>query len=696
MRLKLLCLTLSVAFMVGLIPQTISTEAQAASGITLYVSQSGQDSNDGTLESPLKTLNAAREKVRLLKESGKGDTATVYIRGGDYHLNRSFILNELDSNTNFVAYDGEQVSIKGSTVLDNSRFRKVTDNEVLSHFPDHKVAEKILQYNLNTHGIKQKPMNYRGSNNPSWVPEGYHPQELVVNDNRQTVARYPNSGYTPVYGAPDWGTKGSTAQDSVGMSFRVTETQARHWDKADRAMIYGHFVNGWQDRTLTISSVNPFTNTIMANEPYTSDTSANESGSGARFYIFNLLEELDTSGEYYVDADKGILYLYPSETFETDKIELTTLQQPLVRVTGAKNITFSGINFLNGNNQGITITKCDNVCVRDGSIKNMGRMAITISNSTNSGIDHMEIKHVRGGVYITNCGDRKTLTPANCYCKNTKISEYAEVAYTAAVRITDGVGNIVSNNEICDSDHLAITFGGNEHIIEYNDIHDVLRCTTDAGAIYTGKSWAARGHKVRYNYIHDIKNEMNGVGSSCVGIYFDDGFCSADVYGNIIEDFPGIGIFVSGGKDFNVYNNIIGSTKQAILAQKRFKEGTNYKTLDGYKQLTDSSVESSVANYWQTNVWKTEYPTLYTILDDESKILLPTGNSIYNNISLNKAFELTKEVVDNGVKIQANYSPADFETSVQPDESYQFPANSEVFTKIPEFKNIDFSNIGIK
>ncbi len=677
MRLKLLCLTLCAAFLVGVIPQITSTEAQAASDITLYVSQTGQDTGDGTLEDPLKTLNAARERIRLLRDEGIEGTATVYLRGGEYYLDRSFILNELDYNINFAAYNGEQVSIKGSTVLDNSLFRKVTDNEVLSHFPDDKVAEKILQYNLNSNGITQKPMNYRGSYHPSWIVKTTNPQELVINDSVQTVARYPNSGYAPVLNVSDWGVKGDTADTSTGFTFKGNDTRIRHWDKASSAMIYGHFVNGWQDRTVTISSVNPFNNTITTNEPYTSDTSENSSGTNGRYYVFNLLEELDTSGEYYIDSDKGILYLYPSETFETDKIELATLQQPLLRITNTQNITFSGIDFLNGNNYGIRISNCDNVCIKDGAVKNMARIAVDIQNSYNCGVDGLTIENVHGGVYIEDCGDLETLTPGNCYCKNTRIKNYANVAYTSGIRLS-GVGNIASHNEISDSDHLAITFSGNEHVIEYNDIHDVLRCTTDAGAIYAGKSWTSRGNEIKYNYIHNITNVMSNVGSKCVAIYFDDGFCSADTYGNIIDGFPGIGIFVHGGKDFKIYNNIINSTATAIYVKQRYSDSTDYTTLEAYTSLLSSP--------YQTELWQKEYPELYAILD--SNVLLPTGNSIYNNLSIKSDFGL--DAVVNGTT-----APNLVSTTVELDESFQLAEDSEVFTTLSGFKNIDFENIGI-
>ena len=48
-----------------------------------YVSPSGDDSNPGTIQRPLRTLAAARDMVRATSEDGD---RTVYFRGGFYYF----------------------------------------------------------------------------------------------------------------------------------------------------------------------------------------------------------------------------------------------------------------------------------------------------------------------------------------------------------------------------------------------------------------------------------------------------------------------------------------------------------------------------------------------------------------------------------------------------------------------------------
>ena len=36
---------------------------------------------------------------------------------------------------------------------------------------------------------------------------------------------------------------------------------------------------------------------------------------GMRYYVFNIAEELDAPGEYYIDRENSVLYFYPTENF---------------------------------------------------------------------------------------------------------------------------------------------------------------------------------------------------------------------------------------------------------------------------------------------------------------------------------------------------------------------------------------------
>ena len=123
----------------------------------------------------------------------------------------------------------------------------------------------------------------------------------------------------------------------------------------------------------------------------------------------------------------------------------------------------------------------------------MGAVGVVISGESN-GISNSHLyKLGQGGIDISG-GNRITLSAGNNRAKNRYIHDYNRLVKTYRPGIRhSGVGNAVTGNIIESATHTAISFSGNDHIIEYNEITSVVNETGDAGAIYTGRDWTARG-----------------------------------------------------------------------------------------------------------------------------------------------------------------------------------------------------------
>ena len=83
----------------------------------IYVSTTGNDSNPGTWQKPLKTLEKARDTVRTLSAGMQGNIEVI-LRQGEYTLDKTFALTEADSGRNgykiiYKSQEGEKVSISG-------------------------------------------------------------------------------------------------------------------------------------------------------------------------------------------------------------------------------------------------------------------------------------------------------------------------------------------------------------------------------------------------------------------------------------------------------------------------------------------------------------------------------------------------------------------------------------------------------
>ncbi|MCX6909822.1 MAG: right-handed parallel beta-helix repeat-containing protein, partial [Verrucomicrobia bacterium] len=222
-------------------------------------------------------------------------------------------------------------------------------------------------------------------------------------------------------------------------------------------------------------------------------------------------------------------------------------------------------------------------------------------------------------------GNMKTLTPAGLYAENNHVHHWSRWnrMYRPAIMIT-GVGNRAAHNLLENSPHTAIGFGGNDHVIEFNEIHSVCHESNDAGAIYSGRNWTMRGTVIRCNYLHHI-NGFEGRG--CVGVYLDDMYCGTIIASNLFYKVTRAA-FIGGGHDNTIANNIFVDCKPAVHVDARgmgwahampeglVKEGREKGTLTGIR-FTEPP-------------YSTRYPKLIGILDNDPAS--PTGSLVARNV----------------------------------------------------------------
>ncbi len=134
---------------------------------------------------------------------------------------------------------------------------------------------------------------------------------------------------------------------------------------------------------------------------------------------------------------------------------------------------------------------------------------------------------------------------------------------------------------MANSPHEAITYKGNNHIIEYNSIHDVCLLSDDAGAIHSGRSWVWYGNIIRYNCIYNVGSGEHKPD----GIYLDDALSGQHIYGNLLINIPRNSIHIGGG---DMWDALYDSPWQSEIWQNAFSE---------YRTMTDDISKSESAEY---------------------------------------------------------------------------------------------------
>lgn len=159
-------------------------------------------------------------------------------------------------------------------------------------------------------------------------------------------------------------------------------------------------------------------------------------------------------------------------------------------------------------------------------------------------VDNCKIYNTGAGGILLSGGSRKELIPGNNRIHNCEIYNVNRLEKTCRAGINVmGVGNVISHCELYNMTAMAIYMHGNDHIVEYNKIHDVLKETSDAGAIYMGRDMSEIGNIFRNNYFYDLKNPQPKDLGICA-IYFDDWSVFNAVYDNFFYNIQGGGFCV--------------------------------------------------------------------------------------------------------------------------------------------------------
>lgn len=587
-----------------------------------HVAPDGNDAWSGALpqpdaagaDGPFRTIAHARDAVRALTTGGAapaGGGVEVRIRGGMYYLDQPLSFTAEDSGMPgrpvvYTAVSGEEARLIGGRIVDN--FAPVTDPAIRDRL-DAAARDHVVQADLRALGMTD-----------FGAPSGGG-LELFFNDHPMTLSRWPNEGFVRIVdvveqdGHQIHGIPGST----VG-KFYYEGDRPNRWVGEKDAWLHGYWFWDWSDQRQKIESIDAEHSVLAVAPPY--------HGYGYRkgqwYYAFNLLAELDAPGEWYLDRDAGILYFWPPRPVAEGRTVVSVIDS-LIVATEVSHVTFRKLTLEAARANAVRITGGADVRVAGCVIRNVGGGAVSMSDATDSSVFGCDMYQLGNGGISLSGGDRATLTPANLVAENNHIHDYGRWnrMYQSAVSLA-GVGNRVAHNLIHDAPHIAVMFGGNDHMIEYNEIYRVCRESNDAGAMYAGRNWTMRGHVIRYNYLHQINGfEERG----CVGVYLDDMFASALIFGNIFHEVT-MAAFIGGGRDNTVANNIFADCNPALHVDARALGWAHYHADEWVVEGREKGTLSGIV--YNKPPYSERYPQLVGILDDEPNA--PKGNVIARNI----------------------------------------------------------------
>jgi len=567
---------------------------QGAAETYFYVSPHGSDQNRGTEEKPVASLQKARDLIREFRAAGKisgQDVVTVWIEHGTYELWSGLRLSEQDGRVIYKAKTPSSVRLVGGRHIPARSFRRVTDEVMLKRLADENARENILYTDLKALGIEDYGQIRRYGH---MLPVVNAPLELFVDDEAFVLAQYPNSGSIELHKIIDPGSIPRAGDYSErGGIFEYADPRHARWAGLDDVWVQGTFKYGYADDTIRIEWINPDKRQVKLAGEHLYGL-----GSGQpyqHYKVYNLLEELDMPGEWYLDRKTGCLYVWPKDDlFKNASVFVSMLEEPVISLEGAESVTLEGVIIEAARGIGVYIEGGKGNVLRNCTVRNVGTTGIFMGQGARQTFPHITHDHYEGvpvsreigslqshlyhwttwdrnagrehrivncsvyntgtgGIYLSG-GSKKNLQAGGCTVTDCLIYDYnRRNRFLWAGINVDGCGNTVSHCEVFKSDFQGIYVRGNDHVFEYNYLHDLAKDSDDTSAWYIGRDPSDRGNVVRYNYFENIGRSDRMV----MGIYLDDGSCGVEIYGNVFYRTASRGsVFSNSGHDVKVINNI--------------------------------------------------------------------------------------------------------------------------------------------
>jgi hypothetical protein len=465
--------------------------------------------------------------------------------------------------------------------LNNEKFHVVKDPAVLKRLSP-QAREHVFETNMDEQGITDFGTR---------APHGFSrlvnaPLELFFNDKPLTLSRWPNHGMLPVGTVVDRGSNLRNGdKDNRGAQVKYNFSRPSSWEDKKDIWVYGIFANGYSEDYLQIGNIDKPAKIIKLKDPSNygiySTFDENVPGKSVRYrgyYFYNILEELDSAGEWYLDQDSHHLYVWPPDDIKSSTLIVSQLETPLVILYHTANLSLRNITFTAGRGIGLYAAGTENTNVTGCTFSNFGTRAISLADvvvpfkfnmenkltqpdkadNTGFNISHCTIYNTGTGAIRLKGGDRRNLISAKNSITDCEVFNYSRInrSSPAAIAIA-GVGISITHCFIHDGSSAAIGFTGNNQVIAYNHIKQVATGFSDIGAVYSGRDPSATGTRIEYNFFDSIESNR---GYAVAAVYIDDGSGGIVVSKNIFyacgaSSAGGYGaIHVNGGAD-NVFDN---------------------------------------------------------------------------------------------------------------------------------------------
>ncbi len=657
--------------------------------VNIYIGLDGNDvKGNGSYDKPYKTLEMAQGAAR--KYVSQLIPVNIIFKEGIYQMEKPFYIGEADTGfktapVTYMAEEGKEVIFSGGTKLNPNAFKVTTDKRITDRlYPE--VAGKVYEVNLSGQGITKDMIDwsqkFKCVGNTVMDRYFFFTGDVFINGRKQTLSRWPNDDEIKVTGCTA-GTKTVTDTNYARISFDRAEPL--RWTKAENAFIGGPLMYEYYHEMVPLGHIDLENMEIVLGKE-----SKNGVGTAYGYWAaYNLLEEIDFPGEYYIDFETMTMYIYLNEKPKADDvIEIATYNGDFIDIGNANYVTIKGFTFdksagpfgYNGNGAICIKGEARNLTIEDCRFQHIATQGIhNTLKYTNANLHIKGCDFINFGHYALNIGggDLANMIPFTAVVEDCMF-------YDCIVMIGYQVGNEIGryhdvtlkNNLFADTPTYTLIpdqhYG--EASIIYNEFSHCATQVSDMSVIYTGRNPSGNhGTTIEYNLFHHYGKEPPfEIYNSAV--YLDDGTGGGKYNHNIFypkfRSEKNVGYYFTQGPDIECLGNTFVDCGTGIVDMIRplHSQGTQWTHALNHAMSFDSFLEK----YPITNRYFDTYNSYYYGDADES--IYKSENTIIKNLSVNGIDAWTRP----------SY------TSIVPTGEYEEPVEIDTKDIFVDAENLDF------
>ena len=546
------------------------------------------------------TVAAALEAARIGREAAGIHDVDVPCASwsvievhGDHVLGAPIALGPKDSCTEIAGASDGSGRLLGGPLLPPSGWTP-------AHRPDCKLDPHTLAFDLRPLAVQYGQVH---SGPPSSC--GLAGAELFVGGIPAPLARFPNAPSAGLRAPWTWARATNVSQDLQAgtITVNVTGDRQARWVEESDAYLHAFWQFDWADEFVSVLSSDAKGATFSNGTAYLPSK-------GDRVMGLNLLSELDAENEWYLDRNEGTLYwLPPPGPFRAAGEALAkhnrkhTSRSPspspsseemlgpglpevavsnatgLLTITQASSVLVRDLTLWYSRGIAVAVVGGNNVTIASCDASNHGTQAVHLDGTTRrSRVIGLTATGLGCAGVSAVCGDPKTLERGECAVQNCtlRFNQRRKRTYTPSVGF-GGVGNVYDGNTLSDGPHNAMQGLGNDLVFRWNDVRRFCQGSIDAGAWYSGRSWAKRNHTIAWNLFEDIfaVEELAQKTQAQNAVYWDDQLSDGVVVGNTFRNCDR-GILFGGGRRLHALGNAFqGNMTEAVHLDDR---GLNWQT----------------------------------------------------------------------------------------------------------------------